>query len=720
MTKSDAATRLVAGDLYDPHGFLGQHPAGKATVVRAWRPDASSVECLVDGEIAAKLEQVHDAGIFEAKIDAPLPLYEVSATYPDGNTFVAHDPYSFEPTLGEMDIHLFGEGTHRRLWDVFGAHVREVEGIRGTSFAVWAPNARSVRVVGPFNNWDGRVYPMRAMGSSGIWELFVPGVEEGAYYKYEIFTSDGLLRMKTDPFAFATEIPPGTASVVHSPRYEWSDGDYMKARTATDPYTSPMSVYEMHIGSWRRKADGTPLSYRELASVLPDYCAELGFTHVELMPVAEHPFGGSWGYQVSHYFAPTARYGTPDDLRFLIDSLHGAGIGVIVDWVPAHFPKDDWALARFDGTALYEHVDPRKGEHPDWGTLVFNYGRNEVRNFLISNASYWLEEFHVDGLRVDAVASMLYLDYSRPEGGWVPNQFGGRENLEAIEFLKQLNMTVYSEYPGVLMIAEESTAWPGVSQPVHLGGLGFGFKWNMGWMHDTLSYFGRDPIHRRFHHNNLTFSFMYAWSENFVLPLSHDEVVHGKGSLLAKMAGDKWRRFANLRSLLAYMWAHPGKKLLFMGAEIGQEREWSHDDELDWFMLEDPSHHGVQRMVADLNRVYKASPALWDNDVSPEGFRWIDANDADNNVISFIRLSRDGKHQLVCIANFSPVPRSGFRIGLPGPGEWVEVLNTDAGIYGGTNMGNMGTVIAEDVSWHGLPNSALLSLPPLGVLWLST
>jgi 1,4-alpha-glucan branching enzyme len=719
MTADPAAVdRLVRGELRDPHHVLGVHPGPRkdTSTIRAWRPEAQTVACIVDGETVAKLEKVHEAGLFEGVADAEVTDYELEVGYSDG-TFTLRDPYAFRPTLGDLDLHLVGEGSHRRLHDVLGAHVREVRGVTGVSFAVWAPNALGVRLVGGFNSWDGRLHPMRALGGSGIWELFVPDIGPGSLYKYEIAAADGGTVLKTDPFAFATEVPPANAAVVHRPSYEFDDAAWMEARAGTNWHTSPMSIYEVHIGSWRRDPQGQPLTYRELAPLLSDYCREMGFTHVEFLPVAEHPFGGSWGYQVSNYFAPTARFGTPDDFKYLVDTLHGAGIGVIVDWVPAHFPKDEWALARFDGTALYEHLDPRKGEHPDWGTLVFNFGRNEVRNFLISNALYWIEHFHVDGLRVDAVASMLYLDYSRDEGQWIPNAFGGRENLEAIEFLKQLNEVVHDEHPGVLMLAEESTAWPGVSQPVYLGGLGFGFKWNMGWMHDTLSYFSKDPVYRRYHHNNLTFSLMYAWSENFVLPLSHDEVVHGKSSLIGKMPGDKWRRLANLRSLFAYMWAHPGKQLLFMGGEIGQEREWSHDWALDWHVLDDPAHRGLQKMVSDLNKVYRATPALWELDFTPDGFQWIDANDADNNVISFFRKAADGS-VLVCVANLSPMPRTEFRVGLPKPGEYAEVLNTDAAPYGGTNTGNLGTVAAEDRPWHGLDHSADLTLPPLGVVWL--
>ncbi len=712
--------RLVRGELHDPHGFLGRHETPAGVIVRAYRPDATAINVVAGDSVVAKLERIHPAGVFEgAAADVPTS-YRLEVAYPDGQTFVLHDPYRFPPTVGELDTYLAAEGKHRRLYEKLGAHVRAIAGVAGTSFAVWAPNARAVRVVGDFNSWDGRLHPMRSMGPSGIWELFLPDVGPGALYKFEILTQHGTLRIKTDPYAFQTEAPPANASIVHAPRHRWGDQEWLQRRTEQDPYTSPVSVYEVHLGSWRRTPDGGFLGYRDAGRLLADYCRDMGFTHVEFLPLAEHPFGGSWGYQVSHYYAPTARFGTPDDFRAMVDTLHQAGLGVIMDWVPAHFPRDDWALARFDGTALYEHEDPRKGEHPDWGTLVFNFGRNEVRNFLISNALYWIEEMHIDGLRVDAVASMLYLDYSRPEGAWTPNVFGGNENLEAIEFLKELNEVVHADHPGVMMIAEESTAWPGVSRPTYLGGLGFGFKWNMGWMHDTLLYFSKDPIYRRYHHNNLTFSLVYAFTENFILPLSHDEVVHGKGSLIGKMPGDDWQRFANLRALFAYMWAHPGKQMLFMGGEIGQWAEWSHDRSIDWHLLDQGLlHRGVQRLVADLNRVYAGEPALYERDFSPDGFRWIDANDADNNVVSFYRLDASGERVLVCVANLSPVVREGFRLGLPRGGTFREVINTDAEDYGGSGVGNLGRVEAEPIPWHGLGHSALVRLPPLGVVWLA-
>ncbi|MBW3614055.1 MAG: 1,4-alpha-glucan branching protein GlgB [Actinobacteria bacterium] len=713
--------RLVRGEHSDPHQVLGLHKLDRTSIVRAYRPEASAMRVLLGDGRVVEMTRVRDAGVFEAEVDeAAAEGYELEATYPSGDTVAFGDPYRFWPTLGEIDLHLVGEGRHHDLWNQLGANNRVHEGSAGTAFAVWAPNARSVRVVGDWNLWDGRLHPMRTLGGSGVWELFIPGVEPGARYKFEILTPAGHVTVKADPMAFATECPPGTASVVSASSYTWRDEEWVARRDETDWLHQPMAVYELHLESWRRRPDegDRPLTYREMAEQLPEYVADLGFTHVEMLPVAEHPFGGSWGYQVTSYYAPTARFGTPDDFRFLVDALHQRGIGVIVDWVPAHFPKDDWALARFDGTALYEHEDPRKGEHPDWGTLVFNFARNEVRNFLISNALYWMEEFHIDGLRVDAVASMLYLDYSRKEGEWIPNEHGGRENLEAVDFLRELNEVVYAEHPGAMMVAEESTAWPGVSRPVYLGGLGFGFKWNMGWMHDTLDYFSKEPVYRRYHHNQLTFGLLYAFSENFVLPLSHDEVVHGKGSLLNKMPGDRWQKSANLRALLAWMWAHPGKQLLFMGGELAQSTEWNHNTSLDWHLLEFPEHRGVQDLVRALNREYRDRPALWERDFSPDGFRWIDASDVDSNVLSFLRLGSDGDTMLACIANLAPVTRQGYRVGLPRAGRWREALNTDASVFGGSDVGNAGAVEAAEGSWHGLPHSATVVLPPLSVLWL--
>jgi 1,4-alpha-glucan branching enzyme len=690
-------------------------------VVRAYRPEASRVVVRPEEGAPVELLPAGD-GLFEGVLEgADLPLrYELEVAYPDGNTFTQRDAYAFPPTLGELDTYLVGEGRHEQLYERLGAHVREVEGVTGTSFAVWAPSARSVSVVGEFNSWDGRLNPMRTLGASGIWELFVPDVAEGARYKFEIRTQLGELRLKADPLAFHQESPPQTSSIVHRPTYAFEDDEWMEARRAHDPLTGPMSIYEVHLGSWRRDPDnpGHVLSYRALAEELGEYVEDLGFTHVELLPVMHHPFSGSWGYQVTSYYAPHSWYGTPDDFKFFVDAMHRRGIGVILDWVPAHFALDDWALARFDGTHLYEHADPRRGAHPDWGTLVFNFGRNEVRNFLLANALYWLREFHADGIRVDGVASMLYLDYSRDEGQWVPNQFGGNEDLDAVRFLRELNEVAHVREPGVISAAEESTAWPAVSRPTYVGGLGFGFKWNMGWMHDTLGYFANDPVYRRYHHHELTFSLVYAWNENFVLPLSHDEVVHGKGSLVNKMPGDRWQKLANLRALYAYMWAHPGKKLLFMGGEFAQNAEWNHERSLDWHLLENEEHAGVQALVRELNRVYRDTPALWEVDFSHEGFRWLEANDAQGNVLAFARLPLDGERPLVCVCNLSPVPRREFRVGMPRPGRWVEALNTDSAYYGGSDVGNLGGIDAEGVPWHDQPYSAELTLPPLGVLWL--
>jgi 1,4-alpha-glucan branching enzyme len=716
-----AVDELVEGRLADPHSLLGAHPQNGSVIVRAFRPEAERVRVRVEGEEPVELARAHPAGLFEGELEgAKLPLrYRLEVSYAEGATLVVDDPYAFPPTLGELDLQLASEGRHERIYDRLGAHVTEVEGVVGTAFAVWAPSARSASVVGDFNLWDGRLNPMRSLGPSGIWELFVPGLTDGDHYKYEIRTQAGEVKLKADPLAFATEVPPKNASIVYRPTHEWEDEEWLARRAETDSLAAPISIYEVHLGSWRRHLhDNSSLSYLELADELADYATDLGFTHVELLPVMEHPFSGSWGYQVTGYFAPTSRFGSPDDFRAFVDRLHQRGVGVILDWVPAHFPADDWALARFDGTALYEHEDPRRGFHPDWGTLVFNYGRNEVRNFLLANALFWLREYHADGLRVDAVASMLYLDYSREEGAWVPNEFGGNEDLDAVRFLKELNELVHGREPGTLSIAEESTAWPGVSRPTYLGGLGFGFKWNMGWMHDTLDYFQRDPVHRAYHHHQLTFALVYAFSENFVLPLSHDEVVHGKGSLLSKMPGDRWQQLANLRALYGYMWAHPGKKLLFMGGEIAQEAEWSEERSVDWHLLEQAGHAGVQSLVRDLNRVYRERPALWEVDFEPSGFQWLEPNDAANNVLAFARRSADGSDEVVCVCNLSPVPREGYRLGMPRAGRWVEALNTDSTHYGGSDVGNLGGVVAEQVGWHDQPYSAEVTLPPLGVLWL--
>ncbi|WP_306839291.1 1,4-alpha-glucan branching protein GlgB [Catenuloplanes nepalensis] len=698
--------RVITGNAHDPHAVLGAHPgADGSTVVRVLRRHATDISVITPDGTKYPAKKVHADGIFEAIITEPIEDYRLDV---DGEE--QDDPYRYPPTLGELDLHLIAEGRHERLWTVLGAQ----SGEHGTAFAVWAPNAQGVRIAGDFTGWDAHDgWPMRSMGSTGVWEIFVPGVPEGARYKFRILGADGHWREKADPLARHTEIPPRTGSVVFQSSYEWNDAEWLSKRALAQPHREPMSVYEVHLGSWR-----PGLGYRELADELVGYLVETGFTHVEFMPVAEHPFGGSWGYQVTGYYAPTSRFGDPDDLRLLIDELHQAGIGVLVDWVPAHFPRDEWALARFDGTPLYEHGDWRRGEHPDWGTYVFDYGRREVRNFLVANALYWFEEFHVDGLRVDAVASMLYLDYSRNPGEWLPNEYGGNQNLDAIGFLQEVNATVGKQYPGTLMIAEESTAFPGVTAPTDQGGLGFGFKWNMGWMHDTLTYIGKDPVHRQYHHHQLTFSLVYAWSENYVLPISHDEVVHGKGSLAGKMPGDDWQRMANARALMAYMYAHPGKNLLFMGAELGDDREWSEERGLDWFLLHDPRRAGLKRLLTDLNKVYRGQAALWSQDTTPDGFRWIVNDDVQNNAVAFLRIAPDGT-TLACVANFSGGPLDDYRIGLPYAGRWTELVNTDAHVYGGSGVGNLGGIYTDDVPWHGYPVSAALRVPPLGVLWLT-
>jgi len=635
-----------------------------------------------------------------------------------GNLVAKAPVNQFSPTLGDVDLHLFGEGRHERIYEKLGAHVITHEGKRGVAFAVWAPNAAQVSVVGNFNGWDGKENRMRRLGDSGVWEAFIPGLRDRELYKYEI--KHGRRKfLKADPYAFMMEVPPDTSSIVFKSTYKFRDRPWITERARRQPWREPLSIYEVHLGSWRRiLEDGNrPMTYREIAPVLADYVVKNNFTHVEFLPLKEHPYGPSWGYQVSAYYAPSARYGTPDDLRFLVDHLHGCGIGVIMDWVPAHFPKDAFALGRFDGTALYEHLDPRKGEHPDWGTYIFNYGRNEVRNFLIANALFWLREFHLDGLRVDAVASMLYLDYSRKEGEWVPNEFGGRENLEAIAFLKELNEITHRECPGALMIAEESTAWPLVSHPVYAGGLGFDFKWNMGWMHDTLKYFQTDPLFRAGNHNALTFALVYAWSENFILPFSHDEVVHMKGALLNKMPGEEWQKFANLRALYGYMWAHPGKKLLFMGGEFGQWREWTETESLDWHLLQTPVHKGMLKLIHDLNKLYSSHNEFWEADTEPAGFRWIEVDNAAENVLAFGRISTLSGKEVICVSNFSPVVREHHRIGLPVKGTYKQILNTDHEKYCGGGFGVVRSIKAEETPSHGLEYSAAITLPPLATMW---
>jgi 1,4-alpha-glucan branching enzyme len=721
----ESVRHLLAGHHTSPHSVLGAHATTvqgvNGVVVRAMHPDATGIVLLAEGRDAVAMER-ETGSLFSVFLpNASVPLrYRLRFHFAGDVVWERDDPYRFLPTIGEIDAHLFAEGTHRRLWEKLGAHVRTIDGIRGVAFAVWAPNARRVSVVGDFCGWDGRVYPMRTMGSSGIWELFVPEIGAGALYKYEIITQAGLPRLKTDPFAFKMEQMPGTSSiVVDEEAYTWEDQEWMQDRPHRDAPREPMLIYEVHLGSWARvpEENNRPLTYREIAPRLVEHVRRLGFTHVELLPVSEHPFTGSWGYQVSGYFAPTSRYGTPDDFRFFVDACHRAGIGVLLDWVPAHFPKDDFALRRFDGTALYEHEDPRLGEHPDWGTLIFNYGRPEVRNFLIANALFWLEEFHVDGLRVDAVASMLYLDYSRRPGEWLRNRYGGRENLEAIDFLRQLNETVRTEEPGCITIAEESTAWPGVTKPVSEGGLGFTFKWNMGWMHDTLRYFARDPLYRRFHQGELTFAMVYEYNERFIMPLSHDEVVHLKRSLLEKMPGDLWQKLANLRLLLTYQYTRPGKKLLFMGTEFAPWAEWNHDTSLDWHLGGEPQRSGFSRFVEDLGGIYRARSALWRNDHVPSGFAWIDLADEENSVISYAR--HDGHEHVIVVLNFLPVPREQYRIGVPTTGRYSLVMSTDDTRYGGSGLGMRPTIEVQDTPFHGYPQSVALQLPPLGALVLA-
>ncbi|MFT2748563.1 1,4-alpha-glucan branching protein GlgB [Clavibacter sp. Sh2036] len=714
--------RAIAEGVHSgPHSVLGQHPVSvdgvsdDLVVVRALRPLAEGVSVILS--TGARVELAHIGhGVWQGAHVLGLQDYRVEARYGDGGTWTAEDPYRFLPTVGDLDLYLFGEGRHERLWDVLGAQHREHWGVArtyvGVSFAVWAPHARAVRVIGGFNGWDGVQHAMRRLDGNGVWELFVPGVEPGVSYKFEILTQAGHWIEKADPMARMTEVPPATASRVETSHHVWDDAAWLEERAARDPHDSPMSVYEMHLGSWR-----PGLGYREVAGELVAYLQELHYTHVEFLPLAEHPFGGSWGYQVSGYYAPTSRFGSPDDLKFLIDSLHQAGIGVIVDWVPAHFPKDAFALAQFDGQPLYEHTDPRRGEQQDWGTLVFDFGHSQVRNFLVANALYWFEEFHIDGLRVDAVASMLYLDYSREEGQWLPNVHGGRENLEAISFLQEVNATAYRTHPGIVMIAEESTSFPGVTRPTSDGGLGFGLKWNMGWMHDSLDYAAVDPMYRAHHHGQITFSMVYAYTENFLLPISHDEVVHGKGSLVGKMPGDHWQKLANVRAYLSFMWSHPGKQLLFMGQEFGQPSEWSEERGLDWWILDQPVHRALFDLVGSLNRTYVDTPALWALDNDPAGFEWIDAGDAERNVLAFLRRDREG-NQVAVVHNFSGAPISGYRLGLPQAGVWEEILNTDAEQFGGSGVGNLGAVHAGDDGWHGRPASAELTLPPLAGLWL--
>ena len=711
---------IVEGKHADPFSILGIQQVGNRWVVRAFVPYAQSLTVLDrTGKPVGELERRHDAGFFEGEvgIDHRQPISYRARN--EGGEWVVADPYSFGPVLGPMDDYYIGEGSHLRLFDKLGAHAMNFEGVAGTHFAVWAPNAQRVSVVGPFNAWDGRRHPMRRRLTIGIWEVFIPGVGPGACYKFEIIGADGALRpLKADPFAFQSEMRPKTASVVADPApFPWTDADYLDKRTGRDWRREAVSIYEVHLGSWRRRADGSFMSYDQLAEQLIPYVSDMGFTHIEMLPITEHPYDPSWGYQPTGLYSPTARFGDPAGFARFVDAAHAAGIGVILDWVPAHFPTDEHGLARFDGTALYEHLDPRQGYHPDWNTAIYNFGRREVVSFLVNNALYWLEKFHLDGLRVDAVASMLYLDYSRQPGEWVPNEFGGNHNLEAVEFLKRVNAEAYRRFPGVMMIAEESTAWSGVSAPVHTGGLGFGFKWNMGFMNDTLRFMSRNAVHRRYHHNDMTFASLYAYAENYVLPLSHDEVVHGKGSLIAKMSGDDWQQFASLRAYYTYMWAWPGKKLLFMGQEFAQREEWNENKGLDWWLLDAGMHEGVRRLVADLNAAYREMPALHARDCEPEGFSWLIANDQTNSVFAWSRQA-PGSEPVVVIANLTPVPRENYRMPMPKVGNWTERLNSDAGWYGGSNNGNQGKVVAVPSTAKGLGPYADLYLPPLATIML--
>ena len=707
----------------DPFGALGPHVDPRGIVIRTLIPTAEHVTVTRNGSRPVAMTRRHSAGIFEALLPdtRDIPDYRLSVSYFGGGAAEIDDPYRYGRVLSDYDLYLFGEGKHTRIYDKLGAHPMTIGEAEGVHFAVWAPNAKRLSVVADFNAWDGRRHPMRSLGASGVWEIFIPGIALGERYKFEILTKHGEVVLKSDPFGFAFELPPQTASVVCAPAYDWNDGAWMAARESHGSwFHRPFAVYEVHLGSWARvpEDDNRYLTYAELAERLIPYVKEMGYTHIELLPVMEHPFSGSWGYQVVGFFAPTSRFGKPEEFKAFVDACHANGIGVILDWVPGHFPKDAHGLAQFDGTALFEHADPRQGEHREWGTLIFNYGRNEVRNFLLANALFWLHEYHVDGLRVDAVASMLYLDYSRTEGEWLPNRYGGRENIDAINFLREMNMLTHAEQPGSITVAEESTAWPSVSRPTYVGGLGFTYKWNMGWMNDILEYVTKDPVHRRWEHRHLTFSLLYAFTENFILPFSHDEVVHGKGSMFAKIPGDDWQKAATLRALYGFMYAHPGKKLMFMGCEFGQTREWNYDHSLDWHVLDQPLHKGLRQFVQDLNRTYAAEHALHEVDFDPAGFQWIDCNDSENSVVSFIRRAKDGKDFLVAIANFTPVPRDGYRIGVPAGGPYLELVNSDSQVYGGGNVGNGGVIFTESIASHGHNHSLRLHLPPLGFLLL--
>jgi len=729
IVTKEMVEKIIRNEHYDPFQILGPHEieidGRKKWIIRAFIPDSTEVY-LIDKTHTKEYQMpaVHNAHFFELVIEdsKELFMYQFKVISTSRHQRVIHDPYFFLPTISDYDMYLFSHGDHHKIYEKLGAHPQVKNGVKGIHFAVWAPNARNVSVIGNFNGWHGGAHQMRVLGQSGIWELFVPDIETGTIYKYEIKNHLGHILEKTDPYGFYSEVRPKTASiVVDLNQYQWNDAEYLERRRQTDPLGQPISIYEVHLGSWRRKVeeDSRFLNYRELAEELVKYVSEMGYTHIELLPVSEHPLDASWGYQTVGYFAATSRYGAPEDLMYLIDQCHQHNIGVIIDWVPAHFPKDGHGLAHFDGSFLYEHADPRKGEHQDWGTKIFNYGRNEVRNFLMANALFWFEKYHVDGIRVDAVASMIYLDYSREEGQWIPNQYGGRENLEAIDFLKRLNELIFSYYPGALSVAEESTAWPGVTKPTYLGGLGFNFKWNMGWMNDFLTYFSKDPVHRKYHHNMITFAFLYAFHENFVLVLSHDEVVHGKRSLLDKMPGDLWQKFANIRALLGFMFGHPGKKLLFMGTEFGQWDEWDVSKSLDWHLLQYEPHQKLHAFLKDLNQLYKNEPALWEIDFDYSGFQWIDFMDADSSVIAFMRKGKNAENDcLVFVCNFTPVYRENYRIGVERKAFYQEILNSDSEIYWGSNKGNFGGLWSDDIPWHGLNYSLNLNLPPLATIIL--
>ncbi len=717
----DALNALVYGDHGAPLQILGIHAIDdKKTVIRALRPTAKTLKIAVNKKKPMDMSRIHEAGLFEITLENPATdlEYQLIEINDSDQEHKFYDPYAFPPMLTEFDLHLLGEGKHLNSYDVMGAHVREVKGVKGVNFAVWAPNALRISVVGAFNNWDARVHIMSKHNSTGIWEIFIPGLSYGEVYKYDLKSlNHNYHGQKCDPYGFYAEKRPATASIVADlDSYVWHDDEWMTERKTHNALTMPLSTYEMHLGSWRRKQNGDWLTYRELADELIPYVKEMHYTHIELMPVAEHPFDGSWGYQVTGYFAPTSRYGTPQDFMYFVDKCHQNNIGIILDWVPAHFPKDGHALSFFDGTHLYSHEDARKGEHPDWGTYIFNFGRNEVKNFLIANALFWLKKYHIDGLRVDAVSSMVYLDFSRQHGQWIPNKYGGNENLEAVTFLREFNETVYAECPGVMTIAEESTAWPMVSRPTYLGGLGFTLKWNMGWMHDTLYYIKKDPVFRKWEHNKLTFSMMYAYTENFVLSLSHDEVVHLKGSLMTKMAGDWWQKFAGLRLLYGYQYTHPGKKLNFMGHEIGQWSEWGEAKQLDWTLLELPTHQRVQDWVRTMNQFYLEQPALYEQDFDTEGFQWVEPNDSDNSIFTYIRFAKDKSDFLVIVCNFTPVVRFKYRIGVPEAGHYDELLNSDSEFYGGSNVGNYGGIPSEALRWHRFDHSITMTVPPLAMV----